>query len=85
MKRINIADYHKRLCAADLIAAVWLEERYDPASNYTWTAAGADWSVEYRKELNDLINNPQCCEERRADYYKALSILDEAEAKEARA
>lgn len=75
---IDIMEYSKRLFAADLFAAIVLEEDFDLACDYTWSAAGDDWANEFRAELNGYIS-AGCCAERAADYHKALSILDEME------
>lgn len=75
---IDIMEYSKRLFAADLFAAIVLEEDFDPACDYTWSAAGEDWADEFRAELNGYIS-AGCCAERAADYRKALTILDEME------
>lgn len=77
-KTVDIMDYCNKLFAADLFAGVVLEEDFDPACDYTWSAAGEDWADKFRAELNDYII-AGCCEERAADYRKALAILDEME------
>lgn len=55
---IDIMEYSKRLFAADNSAAVWLEEDFDPACDYTWSAAGDSWADEFRATLKEYI--PQC-------------------------
>lgn len=76
---ITIDEYSRRLFAANLVAAVCLGEIYDPEHNHAWSAAGDDWANEFQKELFRIINNPKCGKLRRADYRKALAILDEME------
>lgn len=77
-KTVDIMDYCNKLFAADLFAGVVLEEDFDTGCNYTWSAAGDDWADKFRAELNGYISSG-CCEERAADYRKALAILDEME------
>ena len=78
-KTVNIMDYRNKLFAADLFAGIVLEEDLDPGCDYTWSAAGEDWADKFRGELNGYIADPNCCEERKEDYRKALAILDEME------
>lgn len=78
-KTVDIMDYRNKLFAADLFAGVVLEEDFDPGCDYTWSAAGEDWADKFRAELNGYIADPNCCEERKEDYRKALAILDEME------
>lgn len=78
-KTVNIMEYRDKLFAADLFAGVVLEEDLDPGCDYTWSAAGDDWADKFREELNGYIADPNCCEERKEDYRKALAILDEME------
>lgn len=77
-KTVNIMDYCNKLFAADLFAGIVLEEDFDTGCDYTWSAAGDDWADKFRAELNGYIS-AGCCEERAADYRKALAILDEME------
>lgn len=77
-KTVDIMDYCNKLFAADLFAGVVLEEDFDTGCDYTWSAAGEDWADKFRAELNGYIS-AGCCEERAADYRKALAILDEME------
>lgn len=78
-KTVDIMDYRDKLFAADLFAGIVLEEDFDTGCDYTWSAAGDDWADNFRAELNDYIAAPNCCEERKEDYKKALAILDEME------
>lgn len=78
-KTVDIMDYRDRLFAADLFSGVVLEEDLDPDCDYTWSAAGEDWADKFRAEFNGYIDDPNCCEERKEDYRKALAILDEME------
>lgn len=77
-KTVDIMDYCNKLFAADLFAGVVLEEDFDTGYDYTWSAASEDWADKFRTELNGYIS-AGCCEERAADYRKALAILDEME------
>lgn len=77
-KTVDIMEYSKRLFAADLFAAICLEEDFDPECDYTWKGAGDNWAAEFRAELNGYIS-AGCCAERAADYRKAIAILDEME------
>lgn len=77
-KTVDIMDYCNKLFAADLFAGIVLEEDFDTGCDYTWSAAGDDWADKFRAELNGYIS-AGCCEERAADYRKALAILDEME------
>lgn len=78
-KTVDIMGYRNRLFDADLFAGVVLEEDLDPDCDYTWSAAGDDWADKFRGEINGYIADPNCCEERKEDYRKALAILDEME------
>lgn len=77
-KTVDIMDYCNKLFAADLFAGIVLEEDFDTGYDYTWSAASEDWADKFRTELNGYIS-AGCCEERAADYRKALAILDEME------
>lgn len=77
--KINITKYWERLWAEDLFAAIILEEDFDLDENGAPRVDCTNWEQDFRAELNGYITAPKCCEERREDYRKALTILDEME------
>lgn len=77
--KINITKYWKRLWAEDLFAAIILEEDFDLDENGAPRVDCTNWEQDFRAELTSYIAVHKCCEERKEDYKRALSILDEME------
>lgn len=77
--KVNITKYWERLWAEDLFAAIILEEDFDFDENGAPRVDCTSWEQDFRAELNGYIASNKCCEERKEDYKRALSILDEME------
>lgn len=77
--KVNIAKYWERLWAEDLFAAIILEEDFDLDENGAPRVDCTNWEQDFRAELTGYIAAHKCGEERKEDYKRALSILDEME------